>query len=1048
MKILKHLCVLAALMFASSLAFAQTATITGVVTDSSGAVIPAAVVKVTNTETNAERTIPADARGNYVATPLPVGKYRVEVDQQGFQKAVASDITLQTNETVRVDMKLTPGAVTQTVEVTGAASIVQSETATVGNVIDQQKVDNLPLNGRHFESMSLLVPGVTSTSPSPSNGGQVSISAGGGRFSSNNFRLDGTNNVAEGGGTGISLRPIVDAIQEFKIQTNSYSAEFGRGGGANIEVVTKSGTNAFHANAWDFLRNDALDAKGYFDLQKQTFHRNQFGGTIGGPVVKDKTFFFFAYEGIRRYLASSTLIAVPTLAQRSGLFTTAIRDPLTGVAFQGNQIPAGQITNAAKLIQAYFPQPTPGLVGANNYLSRTPQTNNEDQFNIRIDHRISDSNTLFGRIATNKVNNMNPCNGAGTACVPGFPTSVIGRNTQFTIADTHIFNAQLVNVVRAAVTRTTQTQVTVDSSLINGVNVGASLGIPGFPSSKNPIDYGMQNIAITGFAGFNSQDYNPSFQTFYSMNDTLTYVKGSHNIRTGLEIAQQLFYAQIGRARDALTFGGAAPVSGNSYADFLLGYISQSVQFPTDFVRYRYSYTYGVFAQDDWKVRNNLTLNFGARWDYQTPDKEKQDRASDINPYTGQVQIAGVNGASRSLFEGDKKNFAPRVGFAYRPGQGLVVRGGYGIFYDISLQGAQFGQIRVSPPFFTSQTFNAVANNPGFLTVANPFPSGGTPSLNYTSIQPDYKTGYVQQWNFGVQRSIKSSMVVEVGYIGSKGTHLYENLDVNQAYLGAGTPQSRRPFAAFGTDVTLLSQANSSYNALIWRFERRFSGGMTFLAAYTWSHSLDSFSNSNPNGQSAQNAHDTSTEHANSDFDTRQRLALTYIYQLPFGTGKRFMSHAPSVVNAVFGGWQVSGLSQFQSGNPVNVIIQGASRSNTGTTNLDRPNATGISPLLNGDDKRFFLNPLAYSLQAANTFGNAGRNSAVGPRFISTDISLSKRFSVREKWAAEFRGELFNMFNHPIFAQPSNAFGTPTFGQITNTRGDNRQIQLGLKISR
>lgn len=1052
MKTLRTMFVLAALLFAlSGLALAQTATITGTVTDSSGALVPGATVTITNIDTNALRTVTADGRGNYVAPLLPVGMYRVEVDQPGFQKEVMSDITISTNETVRVDVRLTPGAVTQTVEVTGAAPIVQSENATVGDVINEQKVEEMPLNGRHFETLSLLVPGVTSTSPAPSGGAAISISSGGARFSSNNFRLDGTNDVAEGGGTGISVRPIVDAIQEFKIQTNDYSAEFGRGGGANIEVVTKSGTNLFHGSAWDFLRNDDLDAKDYFDIQKQAYRRNQFGATLGGPIKKDKTFFFFAYEGIRRLDAQAGLLTVPTAAERSGNFSAlpgVIKNPLSGVPFAGNMIPSSLFVASSLAIQQYYPLPNSTTTGASNYLSRNPQTDNEDQFNARIDHRFSDSNLLFGRLTTNKTNDYNPCAGMGTACLPSFPTSAIGRNTQFTISDTYIFTPQLLNVFNTGVNR--GANVNNNFAAINGVNVAASLGIPGIPSSTRAIDYGMPTIAITGFQGMSSQDYNPSFETIYTANDTLSYVKGSHSIRAGFEIGQELFYAAIGRARDSLTYGGAAPATGNAYADFLLGYLSQSQEIPTDFTRYRYSYTYGTFLQDDWKILNNLTLNLGVRYDYQTPDTEKQNRASEINPYTGQLEIAGVNGASRSLYSGDGKDWAPRIGVAYRPMQGMVVRAGYGIFYDVSLQGAQLGQTRVSPPFFTNETFTSIAGNPGALTSLNPFPTALQPNaiLNYTSVQPDFKNGNVQQWNFGIQKEVRRNMVLEVGYTGSKGTHLYDNVDLNQAVLGTAALQSRRPYPLLGTDITLESNSNSSYNALITRFERRFSSGMSFLAAYTWSHSLDDFSSANPNGQSAQASYNLAAEHANSDFDTRQRLVLSYVYELPFGKGRRLLSGLPVAANAVLGGWQLSGLSQFQSGNPVNVIISGT-RSNTGTTNLDRPNATGISPYYpSGGAATYFLNPAAYALEPLNTFGNVGRNSAVGPRFIDTDVALVKQFTAREKWVTEFRMELFNAFNHPLLGQPTAAFNTPTFGQITTTRGDQRNIQFALKVFR
>jgi hypothetical protein len=1048
----KHLCILVlSLGVLSGTALAQTATINGTVTDSSDAVIPGVSLTITNTDTNAARTVLSDDNGNYAAPLLSIGKYRIEGSIEGFNKEVVQDITLNVNETLRIDLKFKPGTIDETVEVTAAAGLIQSETATVGNVIDSQKVAEIPLNGRRFETMALLVPGVTTNNPSPSTG-PLNFSASGGRFSSNNFMLDGVDNSDSSGGTsGFVLRPIVDAIQEFKVQTNSYSAEFGRGGGANIQVQTKSGTNAFHASVWDFLRNDALDARGFFENKKGEFRRNQFGGTAGGPIWRDRTFFFGAYEGIRRLQTRASLQAVPSTAFRRGDFSALsapLRDAVNGGTFPNNQIPSSRWSPGALAILNYYPQPAPGLSAPLNFLAANIQTDNLDQWSGRLDHRISGSNTFSGRYSYSGDKTLNPCMGAViTACVPGFPTSVVTNTQQLSLLDTHIFTASVVNELRAGFSRTLNRNIATSSSALGGSNLGAALGIPGLPSSTNSLDWGMPTVSISGFGGLGSVGYNFRATTTYAVSDVLSYVNGSHSIRSGFEFRNQLFYAQGGRARDALTFDGR--FTGNAFADFLLGFPSQTVQNPSDFPRYRHTKTFATFLQDDWNIRRNLTLNIGVRYDYTTPDVEKQDREVNINSKTYTVEIAGRNGASRALYEPDRKNVAPRIGFAYRPAKGFVIRGGYGIFFDVALQGSQLGGIRMGPPFTTNQTYNA-SNNPLDLTLSNPFPSGrlqASSIYDYRSIQTDFKNGYLQQWNLGIQKSVGNNMVLETGYIGSKGSRLYRLVDINQAFPGAGLVQSRRPLQQYGSVVMLQSQAASSYHALINRFERRFSGGLTFLTAYTWAHSIDTFSSAGISVVGGQNVRDLSSERASSDFDTRHRLVLSYVYELPFGRSRKFLGRLPPFAEILLGGWQISGITTVQSGNPVNVAIQG-SGSNTGTINLDRPNATGIAPRLSAStNKTVYLNPAAYTLPAVGSFGNAARNSAIGPGIAMTDVSIAKKFT-HESWLIEFRTELFNAFNHALLGQPVPFANSPTFGRIGATRGDNRQIQFGLKISR
>ncbi|MGH9844977.1 MAG: TonB-dependent receptor domain-containing protein, partial [Blastocatellia bacterium] len=927
----------------ASVAFAQTGAITGTVKDQSGAVLPGVTITITNTETNAQRSFVTDENGDYIVTVLPVGTYRLEAGMTGFKKGLAENIKLNVNDKLRIDLALEAGQVSDSVVVTGAAPLVQSETSSVGNVIDHQKVVELPLNGRRFESLAQLVPGVVAV-------GANAFSASGARTTSNNFILDGIDNN-DPAVNSFTLRPIVDSIQEFKVQTNSYTAEFGRGGGANIQVNTKAGTNKLHGGVWEFIRNDALDARGFFAdplAKKPPFRRNQFGGTLGGPVRRDRTFFFGAYESLRLRQQVSSLQSVPSLQFRAGDFsalTAALRDPVRGGTFAGNKILLDRIHPAALRVldRGSYPAPTPGLAGASNLRAVNPFPDDVDQFSARIDHRLTRSNNLFGRYSFTQDNQQAPCSGGGAVCIPGYPLSAITRAQSLSLVDTHVFTTRLVNELRVGFNRQTLPRIALTSKAKGGRNVGAELGIPGLPASQDPNDWGFPTLSITGFGTIGDAGYQTRAGTTYDLSDIIDYTAGRHSIRAGFEMRRMGFNAQIGRARDALSFDGR--FTGNAFADFLLGFPSQTQRNAEDFPRYRRINSYNWFVQDDLKVRDNLTLNLGLRYEFNTPDVEVFDRLVNVNTETFQYEIANRNGASRALYRPDLNNFAPRIGFAYRPtrSSNFVIRAGYGVFYDLFAQGNQIGPTRQGPPFFKGETFSA-STNPRDLTLSDPFPAGRLqPSdvFNIRAIQTGFRDGYVQQWNLGVQKEILPNVVFEIGYLGSKGTHLFRVIDINQAFPGSGSVQSRRPLQQYGSVEVLESSGSSIFHALVSRIERRFAGGLSLLASYTYGHAIDDSS-----GELAaigQDARNLRAERGNSNFDARQRLALSYIYQLPFGQGKRFGNHLPAIADALLGGWQVSGITVFQSGLPLTPAISGQ-RNQTGVAR-DRPNATGIDPI-------------------------------------------------------------------------------------------------------
>lgn len=1057
MHIISRYCVcLAVLMLFgfTSQAFAQTGTINGTVKDPSGAVLPGVTITITNAGTNAQRTFITDERGDYNVPLLPVGTYRVQAELSGFKTAVAENIKLNVNDKLRIDLSLQIGQIAERLVVTESAPLVQSETSSVGNVIDNQKVVELPLNGRQFESLSQLVPGSVSPAPGSALGFRGGFNSAGARETANSIILDGVDNN-DPAINNFTLRPIVDAIQEFKVLANSYSAEFGRGGGAQVTVTTKAGTNQFHGALWEFLRNDKLDARDFFNRKgsgpKPPFRRNQFGGTIGGPIIHDRAFFFFAYEGIRRRQQFTSLQQVPTEAMRRGDFSaiaTPLRDPATPLnsSFPGNMIPANRIHPIAKKIldRGSFPLPTPGMAPPNNFLAVNPFPNDVNQYNARVDHRFSDKNTLFGRYGFTKDALGTPCAGNGaTACVPGFPHSDITRAHALSLADTHVFSPRVVMEIRAGFNRQLQPRIALTSG--KG-DISTELGIP---ASRDPKDFGHPNIAITGFSAIGDRGFQNRTGTTVQFTGNINYTAGSHALRTGADVRRIMFYAGS-NARETLRFSNTW--TGNAFADFLLGYPNQTTRDPTDSFRYHIVDSHNFFLQDDYKVSNRLTLNLGLRYEYNTPDVEKQNRVAQINVTTFKYEIGNQNGASRALYKADKNNFGPRFGFAYRPdGTGKnVLRGGYGVFYDLAIVGNNLFFVRTGPPFQKPETFNA-GTTPGDLTLSDPFPTSRLSTsavFDSPAIDPNFRDAYIQQWNLGYQREFAANMVFEVSYVGNKGTKLVKTVDINQAFPVPGITQPavqpRRPLPEYGAIGLLQGSANSIYHGLLGRLERRFSGGLSFLSSYTYGHVIDD----STGGNVAQDARNLKADRGSADFDARQRLVVSYIYELPFGRGKMFGKDWPKAMNAVLGGWEFAGITTFQSGRPLFVQLSTSNpNSNTGSTR-DRPNTTGVSPVIKdrSANKALYLDRNAFANPARGTFGNAPRNTFDGPGTNNWDFTLGKNFR-HEDYNVQFRAEFFNAFNHPFLNQPNRFSDSGAFGTITSTLSASRQIQFGLKFT-
>jgi hypothetical protein len=1057
--------------------YAQSGTITGTVTDPGGGVLPNVLITVTKIDTNFERAFTTDDNGNYTVPLLPAGAYRVEATSPGFRTGVRENVFLSVDDRLRVDFMLQIGEVAERLTVTASTPLVQSESSSVGIVIDNQKVVELSLNGRQFESLAQLVPG--SVSPAP--GSVLSLRGGfnsaGARETANSNLLDGVDNN-DPAINNFTLRPILDTIQEFKVLANSYSAEFGRGGGAQVIVNTRSGTNTFQFSLWEFLRNDKLDARDFFDRngRKPPFRRNQFGATAGGPLRQDRTFFFLAYEGVRRRQAFTSQQQVPNEALLRGDLSsvpTPVRDPenRAGPTFPGNIIPANRINPIARRIldRGSFPLPTPGQALPNNYLAVNPFPNNVNQYNTRIDHRLGATTALFGRYGFTQDALTTPCAdqaaferfsvvgyyltaaNSQTACVPGYGHSDFTRAQSLSLGATHIFSTKMIAEVHGGFNRQVQSRI----PFASGKNdVSAELGIP---ASQDPKDFGHPIIAIAGFSTIGDRGYQKRAGTTGQIAASLSHTATAHTLRLGVDVRRILFFAGS-NVRETIRFSGTW--SGNSFADFLLGLPSQTTRDPSDSFRYHILDSYNWFIQDDYKVSSRLTLNLGLRYEYNTPDVEKQNRLAQLNVQTLQYDIAGQNGASRALYNADNNNFAPRFGFALRPRGNVtsVVRGGYGIFYSLAVVGNDLFFVRNGPPFQKPETFDAAS--PGDLTLLDPFRSTrpAAPQIfDVPSIDPGFRDAYVQHWNLGYQRQLPSNMVFEVSYVGNKGTKLVKTVDINQAFPVEGLTQpavpARRPLPAFGAIPLLQSSGNSIYHGLLSRFERRFSGGLSFLASYTFGHAIDD----STGGNVTQDARNLRADRGNSDFDARHRLAISFVYELPFGRDKTFGKNWGSALNAVLGNWELSGIGAFQSGQPIFVQLSPSNQnSNTGSTR-DRPDigyildgrliVTTVKPVIqNRTDKTVYLDPSAFSMPVRGTFGNAPRNYFNGPATKNWDLMLGKNFR-KERWNVQLRAEFYNVFNHPSLNQPNRFLDTPSFGTITSTLLQNRQIQFGLKLT-
>lgn len=1085
-------------------AFSQTPTgeLTGSVLDPGGAGIAGARITVTNNATNTGRTTVSNEVGLYNVPALQPGVYSVRAESQGFQSVLQTNLEIQVGQTVRLDFSLKVGEVKETVEVTASAVQLQTETTELGTVIENKRIVDLPLNGRNYLQLASLVPGATTNGPASSQGqqrmggarNQFALNVAGQRVHFNHYTLDGVENTDPNFNTYLML-PSIDALQEFKVESGIFQAEYGRAM-AQVNVSTKSGTNEFHGAFFEFLRNSRLDAKNYFDrgeLPIPPFKRNQFGATFSGPAIKNKLFGLFSYEGLRERKALTSTGVVPNAQQRAGdfsFFSGTIMDPATRVVennrvtsetpFPGNRIPANRIQALSRRVLNDF-YPLSNLTGPNNFINNEGRRQTNDQYHARADFARNTSDNWFFRYSQSGDLGYIP------AFAPNMGNNVDVDVKQAVLANTRLLGTNKVNEFRFAVNRMVSQNI---QQRANTTNVVADLGIPDVDTSI-PLFWGIPFFQINGFSSIGECNDCPfvNWNTTFQLTDNLSWTRGRHQFKMGGEY-RRLRYNQIGAVvpRGRFTFSGqytgpnGSGGPNNGMADYLLGLMSNTEgQVGAPIANYR-NYYMAFYLQDTWKVTNRLTMNWGIRYEAEPPYLDKHDaivnidynwddsrpltfvRAGTGDPYAGNppfrlpssIPYVRDGRFGRRAYKPDWNDFGPRLGIAYQINDKTVLRSGAGIYYVRDIGNAVFDIVRNAP--FTirrNEAANALISN---LNWARPFSITGAPTFILAN-QWNEPTSYVNQWSFGVQREITKSSNLEVTYLGSTGVKLRRLASYNDPQPGPGNIQQRRPFPLLGNVQVMHAPANSNYNALHVRLQQRYSSGFTLLSSYAWGKSIDTGSGiRTTDGDTliTTNQRNLRSERGLSAFDFRHRWTNSFLYELPFGRGRALGSGIGRAANLLIGGWNIGGIFTLQGGFPATAYCGGGLVQNGGSGCY--PDSLGVSPQRergSQDPRRWFdtgaftdrigVNIAGGQAPTDFRFGNSARNTIIGPGLINIDASLNKNFNITERHRLEFRFEVFNAPNHPNWGQPGTTLRTPTYGVITGTRTDPRDIQLALK---
>jgi hypothetical protein len=1070
----------------------NTSTIAGVVTDESGAAVAGAKITATLVSTGQQREAASNDLGEYVVPQLPPGVYRVSIRATGFQPAEVDNLTLDIAGRGIVNVSLKVGQITEQVTVVEtAAPLLEPETASLGQVVTRKTINDLPLNGRNYITLGALSPGVIPQLPTGTGSASFiasttqrsdrSLLVGGQRESSTSYLYDGVEMRNPRIGDS-SIAPSIDAIQEFKIQRNFFQAEFGNSP-AIINVASRGGSNAYHGSLFEFLRNDAMDARNFFSPSAEPFKRNQYGAAAGGPIRKDKIFVFGNFESFRQRLGVIQRGIYPTQQLLSGNFTgqPTIYDPLTydpgtntRLPFPGNQIPASRINAVSKNFLPYIPVTNNPVVNGANLTGTPVQKLDDDQVNFRGDWLINSKNSLFGRYSWENA----PLYPAALppkagALVASKGVSAVGQLTS-TLTPT------MVNVARAsyAYMKLFGQQVPVSS------NLAKDIGITGV--STSPLNWGVPNVAWQGFSGIGSNGLTQgNILNNYQLADDFTWIRGSHTIKAGYEIRQTRFLLDSDNGpRGSFTFnasytaalnsstGNPVAGTGSGVADFLLGFpTNMSGAVGTSATHFTF-WTHNLFIQDDWKVTRELTLNYGLRWEYLGPPAPIDQEIGHVYGFdfqTGKQLFPSLNQIRSSVIQPDYKDFAPRLGFAYNPrwAPSWVLRAGIGTYYDqTQMNETQF--ITNGPPIFTQQNYNQTGRGLSqFQFGVNTLPVVVVPPVDSNYITPAGTNLFAAEikgdkpreymWTMSLQKSI-AGWLVEAAYVGSHGRRLSKRYNaysnVTPGVLYAVTPGVATRYPQINQMLYSSLAGWSEFNAFNLKIEKRFSAGWQVLLAYTWAHSIDSDS-AGSYGSPNLNPANFQLDKGNSDFDIRHRFVTSLVYEVPVGKGKRYLSNIGGFGNAVIGGWQLNAIPSYQTG-----VWRSVSSTNlTGLSYVtQRADATGADPhsSFNGinpgsgfgsnNTSRYWFNPNAFSATLPLRFGTSGRDIMQAPAWFNTDISAFKNFYFRENMYLQFRAEAFNAFNNVKFFPPDMSVVSPTFATLQSADRP-RVMQLALRFN-
>jgi hypothetical protein len=1060
----------------------DTATVVGTVRDASESVIPDAKVTLTAIETGISAVRMSGADGNYEFPAVRPGTYIVTAEKAGFAVAMVDQVQVQVGARLRVDLKMPVGQVNEKVEVTATQPLVETDTSQRGQVISGEQIRALPLISREYSSLALLTTGVKLAGSSLTTGNtprEGAFNVNGLRSTVNNFLIDGIDNNAYGtsnqGFSNQVMQPSPDAITEFKVVTNNMSAEFGRAAGATINVNYRSGTNALHGSAWEFLRDTSMNATGFFKppTGKPTLDRHQFGGVFGGPIVRNKAFFFGDYEGLRQTRRATGFASIATPAQRHGILSVDVRDPRTGITYPaGTTIP---MTDFARRVLSGLPDTNlPG--NANNYTLLQEFTADSDKGAVKVDLQVNPSATMFARygmrnLTTDDQPNIPlPSGGAGNG-------HIYARNRQFVIGSTWTPTTRSLLEVRFGYS---WTQAGKNPPALGSQSAFDQFGIPGLPSDPR-IAGGLPTQVITGYSDLGRQATNPQWQypTVYNPKINYTWAAGAHSLKSGYEFQKidtevQDVNPLYGRDTYNNSFSRpATAAASNLYnlADFMLGLRAQYALSSVLVANLRRNMHF-AYVQDDWRVGSNLTLNLGVRYEFSTPYWEQDNVLSNFDP-DANLMIIAKDGSiyDRALIDPDRNNFAPRLGFAYTLTSRTVVRGGYGVSY-VHFSRAGGGDIL---PINGPQVVNAVVNQtvptaPGFVSGENGYPAGladpskfNPLSANITYMPRDFHSSPVKSWHISVQRELMTNMLIDVGYVGNRGDDLLLFANFNQAFPNnaAGTIplQDRRPNPAFADITYPFNGGKSRYHGLHAKWEWRLRRDMTLLNSLTLSETKDngaqSLENSNGNFPAPQDFRNLDADFGRSNYDQPYNNTTSFVWALPFGEGRRWLSNASPWLDALVGGWEIAGINWLYAGEPVTFqytplatfLVSGIAQDFRGANNY-RPNVT-CDPMATGADRTItnWFNRACVSVPTdpSQPFGNAERNSVRGPNFWGLDFVASKRVALGGPAQFEFRLEAFNLLNHTNFRAPNGNRSQGGFGTITSTF-DPRQLQLGFKL--